>query len=85
MSTSFGDILDYETAMRFSQSPPFNPNWFVFGKDKYFNFWLCSKVDYGTELYFTYWDHAAGTEIEEPVWEDLPSFLLDMKEESEEF
>lgn len=79
----FGNIWDYETAFEISKAEPFYPDWFVFGKDNYFSFWICSKVDYGNGCYFTYWDHESGLQIEEPVWEDLLSFLQSMEKEGE--
>lgn len=34
---------------------------------------------------FTYWDHEAGIEIDEPVWIDIFSFLKRMEEIDKEF
>lgn len=78
----FGYIFDVETAIKISKGEPFAPNWFVFGKDNYFNFWLCSKKEKENGYYFTYWDHGSGLEIEEPIWEDLLSFLKGIEDET---
>lgn len=77
----YGNIWNYNKALEISKAEPFYPNWFVFGKDNYFNFWLCSKINYENNCYFTYWDHESGLEIEEPIWKDLLSFLQAMEKE----
>ncbi len=71
----YGRIYDLDTALRQSGKSPFSPDWFVFGQDNYFSFWLCTKGKADEGLYFTYWDHESGLEIEEPAWEDLLTFL----------
>lgn len=80
----YGRIYDLDTALRQSRKAPFFPNWFVFGQDNYFCFWLCLKGKADDNLYFTCWDHESGLDIEEPVWEDLLSFLKEMEEESKD-
>ena len=80
----FGRIYNLELALRNSKKNPFYPNWFVFGQDNYFNFWLCSKKENKNGCYYTYWDHESGLDIEEPVWEDLLSFLKEMEEDSKD-
>lgn len=79
----YGIIYDLETALKESAIPPFLPNWFVFGQDNYFSFWLCYKGDnLYDDCYFTYWDHDSGCEIEEPIWKDLLSFLKEVEEDA---
>lgn len=78
----FGRIYDIDLALNNSKKSPFFPNWFVFGQDNYSSFWLCTKSDNNDGCYYTYWDHEAGLEIEEPVWDDLLSFLKEMEEDS---
>ena len=34
----FGIIFDFDTMQEISQKPPFNNEWLVFGRDKYFSF-----------------------------------------------
>lgn len=79
----YGRIYDVDTACRQSQRAPFSPDWFVFGQDNYFCFWLCRRGETDDGLYFTYWDHESGTGIEEPVWADLFSFLREVQEENQ--
>lgn len=78
----FGRIFDSELAIKNSSKEPFYPNWFVFGQDNYFNFWLCARNKSNDGCYFTYWDHESGLEIEEPTWDDLLSFLKEIEEEN---
>lgn len=77
----FGRIYDVELAIKKSEQQPFNPDWFVFGQDNYYNFWLCSKNQSEDGCYFTYWDHESGMEIEEPAWEDLLSFIKEVEDD----
>lgn len=79
----YGRIYDIDLALANSKRMPFYPNWFVFGQDNYTSFWICTKKDNVDGCYFTYWDHDSGLDIEEPVWEDLLSFLKEMEEDSE--
>ncbi len=79
----YGRIYDLDTALRQSGKSPFSPDWFVFGQDNYFSFWLCTKGKADEGLYFTYWDHESGLEIEEPAWEDLLTFLKEVEEDIE--
>ena len=83
MNLPFGEIYPIEIAIKQSERNPFKPNWFVFGKDKYFSFWLCSYSANEEGLSFTYWDHESGNEIDEAVWSDVISFLKEMEEEYE--
>ena len=77
----FGEIYPVEKAVRQSEKNPFSPDWCVFGKDKYFSFWLCSYSPNEEGSSFTYWDHESGNEIEEALWSDLVSFLTEMDDE----
>lgn len=77
----FGEIFDIEEALEQSERSPFKPDWFAFGRDKYFSFWLCSFIADEEGLSFTYWDHEAGNEIDGAVWEDIVSFLNEMEKE----
>ena len=80
----YGRIYDLDLAITNSNRAPFSPDWFVFGQDNYFSFWLCYKRNNNCGHYFTYWDHESGLEIEAPIWDDLLSFLKEMDEESKE-
>lgn len=79
----FGQIYTLEKALEQSERVPFKPNWFVFGKDNYFSFWICSFREDSDGLSFTYWDHESGNDIDGAVWEDIVSFLKEMEEEYE--
>lgn len=81
----YGEIFSIEEALEQSKRNPFKPKWFVFGKDRYFTFWLCSYEEDAEGLSFTYWDHESGNEIEEAVWKDVISFLQEIEEENREF
>lgn len=81
----YGNIYDIDLAIEISKRAPFFPNWFVFGKDNYFSYWLCFKGNNGDGCYFTCWDHESGLDIDEPAWEDLLSFLKAMEEDSNEY
>lgn len=78
----YGRIYDLECAINTSKKAPFYPDWFVFGQDNFFCFWLCWKGESEDGCYFTYWDHESGIPIEEPAWEDMQSFLEEIEEES---
>lgn len=78
----YGRIYGLELALKNSKKTPFFPDWFVFGQDNYSCFWLCFKGKDNNDLYFTYWDHESGLDIEEPVWGDLLTFLKEVEEDS---
>lgn len=67
----FGRIFSLETALKESEACP---NWFLFGQDNYFSFWLCSYSPDAEGLSFTSWDHESHTEIE-AADADILSFL----------
>ena len=77
----FGRIFKPSIAWEQSKNNPFSPDWFVFGQDSYFSFWLCSYSPDEEGLSFTYWDHESGNKIDGAVWPDLQSFLQDLEEE----
>ena len=79
----FGEIFTIEEALKQSERKPFAPDWFVFGKDRYFSYWLCSYKADEEGLSFTYWDHDSGNEIDGAVWSDIVSLLEDIKKENE--
>lgn len=83
VSFPFGEIYTIEESLKQSERKPFNPNWFVFGRDRYFSFWLCSFTKDEDGLSFTYWDHESGNEIDGAVWSDIISFLKEIEEEYE--
>lgn len=80
----FGKLFSLEKALKESERAPFNPDWFVFGKDNYFSFWLCSYNKDSNGLSFTSWDHESGSEIGEAADEDIISFLKYEEEEYDE-
>lgn len=81
----FGRIFTIDEAVKESQNNPFKPNWFVFGEDNYFSFWLCSFNKDEDGLSFTYWDHELGEDIEGAICEDIISFLMEVQEDYEEY
>ncbi|BCJ95512.1 hypothetical protein acsn021_30810 [Anaerocolumna cellulosilytica] len=80
----FGEIFTIEKALSQSSKNPFTPNWFVFGKDNYFSFWICSFAEDEEGLNFTYWDHESGNEIDGAVWDNFISFFDEIQEDYEE-
>lgn len=78
-----GEIFTIDTALKISEQAPFNPNWFVFGKDTYFSFWLCLYEPDENGLSFTYWDHESRNKIDEAVYPDLISFLQEIEDDFE--
>lgn len=78
----FGRIDPLETAGKRSaaEAPLSGGQWFCFGADRYFSFWLCSYEADGEGLWIMPWDHEAEEEIE-CVYKDLVEFLRDMEEE----
>lgn len=80
----YGRIYNLETALDNSKRLPFSPEWFVFGQDNYYSYWICFKRKTITGCYFTYWDHESGCSMEEPVWKDLLSFLKEVEEDANE-
>lgn len=79
----FGEIFTIESALKHSKESPFVPEWFAFGHDYYFSFWLCKYEPDGKGLSFTSWDHEC-PEIGRAVFSDIVSFLKDAEKEEEE-
>ncbi len=78
----FGRIDSLEVAVKYSNTAePFkSENWFCFGFDGYFSFWLCSYNADSDGLWITSWDHETDTEIE-CVYTNLVEFLQDMEDQ----
>lgn len=71
----FGHIFPPEEALNDPVAKQaFGDEWFQFGCDEYFTFWLCRFRPDGEGLWFDPWDHDSETEPE-PAFADLPSFL----------
>lgn len=77
----FGEIFSIDDALKKSEVEPFKSNWFVFGHDNYFSFWLCSFKPDSDGLSFTSWDHECA-EIGGAVDKDIISFLEDMEDDA---
>jgi hypothetical protein len=75
----FGQIFSIDEALKHSQRLPFIPDWFVFGKDKYFSYWICLYNEDDDGLSFTYWDHTSGNILEGAVWGDVVEFLQEVE------
>lgn len=82
----FGRIDPVEIAKRRSdtEGPFCSGQWFCFGADTYFSFWLCSYRADGEGLWITPWDHEVDEDIE-CVYGDIVEFLQDMEEEYAEY
>ncbi len=80
----YGIICNLDLAIKISASDPFSQEWFVFGGDNYFSYWLCYKGENEEGHYFTYWDRESGMDIEPPIWDDLLTFLKEVEEDSKE-
>ena len=79
----FGCIFDIEQAKEKSKRAPFDPDWFFFGSDNYFTYWIC-RYSQEDGLWITTWDHESGNDIEQAVWENLEEFLAEMLQDYEE-
>lgn len=79
----FGEIFTLETALEESEENPFKPDWFAFGHDNYFSYWLCRFEPDDKGLSFTSWDHECPN-IGKAVFADIVSFFKDAEEEAEE-
>lgn len=83
--TPFGEIDSLETAFKHSDCEPvYSEHWFCFGSDDYFSFWLCRYTPDIDGLSITYWDHDAGSEIDDAIYMNIVDFLEDMRNEYEE-
>ncbi|BAL83038.1 hypothetical protein SELR_13300 [Selenomonas ruminantium subsp. lactilytica TAM6421] len=81
----FGEIFDYGTIKKMSQRPPFNNEWFVFGKDKYFSYWVCKVDATKEEKVYTTWDHEMDECVGEAVCSDLLEFLTSCELDYDDF
>ena len=80
----FGHIFPPEEALDDPVAKQaFGDEWFQFGCDEYFTFWLCRFEPDGEGLWFDPWDHDSETDPE-PAFADLPSFLRFLAEEFED-
>ena len=71
----FGHIFSPEEALNDPVAKQaFGDEWFEFGCDDYFSFWLCRFEPDGEGLWFDPWDHDSETDPE-PAFADLPTFL----------
>lgn len=80
----FGIIYTKNVALEKSQRSPFLSDWFVFGFDGYFTFWLCRFDPDLESLSITTWDHESGNIIEDAIWKNLEEFIVEIHEEWEE-
>ena len=79
----FGHIFPPEEALNDPVAKQaFGDEWFQFGCDEYFTFWLCRFEPDGEGLWFDPWDHDSETDPE-PAFADLPSFLRFVAEQYE--
>ncbi len=79
----FGHIVSPEEALNDPiAKQAFGDEWFQFGCDDYFTFWLCRFEPDGEGLWFDPWDHDSETDPES-AFADLPSFLRFLAEEAE--
>lgn len=85
LSMPFGEIDCLETALKNSKAEPFlSEQWFCFGSDDYFSFWLCRYTPDEDGFSITYWDHDSGSEIDDAIYMNIIDFLEDMRNEYEE-
>lgn len=80
----FGRIYTIEEALKESSHLPFKGEWFVFGQDNFFSFWLCRYQQDHKGCNFTAWDHSSGSAIGEAADEELVKFLAQEDEEYRE-
>ena len=80
----FGHIFPPEEALNDPVSKQaFGDEWFQFGCDEYFTFWLCRFEPDGEGMWFDAWDHDSETDPE-PAFADLRSFLEFLAKEYED-
>lgn len=80
----FGHIFPPEEALNDPLSKQaFGDEWFQFGCDEYFTFWLCRFEPDGEGMWFDAWDHDSETDPE-PAFADLRSFLEFLAKEYED-
>lgn len=82
MQLPFGQIYSIEKAIKMSKRIPFEcGEWFCFGQDNFFSFWLCKKGVKKNEMAFSIWDHECGDDIEEACFSELCEFLKYLSDE----
>lgn len=71
----FGHIYSPEEALNDPVAKQaFGDEWFEFGCDEYFSFWLCRYEPDGEGLWLTSWDHDSEADPE-AAFADLPTLL----------
>lgn len=76
MQFPFGRIYSIEKAIEMSKRVPFEcEEWFCFGQDNYFSYWLCKKGMKENEMVFSIWDHESIDSPEEACFSELCDFL----------
>lgn len=82
MQFPFGRIYSIEKAIEMSKRAPFKyGEWFCFGQDDFFSFWLCKKGMKKNEMVFSIWDHECRDDIEEACFGELCEFLEYLSDE----
>ena len=81
----FGEIFDYNTIIKMSQYPPFNNEWLVFGRDKYFSYWVCKLNAQKGENVYTTWDHEMEETVDKATYSSLVEFLSDCEKDYDDF
>ena len=80
----FGHIFPPEEALNDPVAKQaFGDEWFEFGCDEYFSFWLCRYEPDGEGLWMTAWDHDSEADPE-PAFADLPTLLRFLAAEYDE-
>lgn len=76
MSFPYGKIYSIEKALEMSNRLPFTEDdWFCFGQDYYYSYWLCKRGVSMDDFAFTVWDHEMESYIEEPSFRSLKEVL----------
>ncbi len=83
VSLKYGEIYDVNEAIKISSNKQFAPDWFVFGRDIYCSYWLCSYEPDKEGNSFTEWDHESGLDLktEEAAFASLTSILISIEED----
>ena len=78
----FGTIYSVEQSIEMSSRLPFREGqWFCFGQDFYFSYWLCKMDTAKDNPAFSIWDHEMDHFIEEPFFQTLEEVLDYVAEE----
>ncbi len=76
MKFPYGKIYSIEKAIEMSNRMPFiKDDWFCFGQDYYYSYWLCKRGVNMNDFAFTIWDHEMELNIEEPSFRNLQEVL----------